>query len=321
MLAANSDQNILSQVDFEAIRDFIHKKSGLWFPDNKKYLIENRLRKRMDELGLANCRDYLYRIKYDNEMKEFDTFMDLITINETSFFRNLPQLTTFKEIVLPKLIEKNGAQDFKRLKIWSAGCSTGEEPYTLAIILHEAIPDIKDWKIEIIANDISQSALYTARMGVYQKPALRNTDQKILLKYFELDGDSFRIRDEIRRLVRIKHLNLNDPIQVATITDCDVIFCRNVMIYFSNEAKKNLVRQFYKSLKPDGFLFIGHSETLHGISRAFELEYLKQSLIYRKTAVEPPNPNTAETDVRKVHEKNMDTLAKIRKLLANQINK
>ena len=321
MLAANAEQNVLSQTDFEAIRDFVHRKSGLWFPDNKKYLVENRLRKRMDELGLVNCRDYLYRIKYDTEMQEFNTFMDLITINETSFFRNNPQLTTFRDTVLPKIIERIGENGFKKLKIWSAGCSTGEEPYTLGIILHECLPNIQDWKIEIIANDISQSALQTARKGVYQRNSLRNTDQKFLLKYFELEDDLFRIKDDIRRLVNFKHLNLNDPAQVATVTDCDVIFCRNVMIYFSTEAKKNLVRQFYKSLKPEGYLFIGHSETLHGISRAFELEYLKNALIYRKTTADTPGGEQARPSIRTSHEKTMDTLAKIKELLANHTNK
>ena len=321
MLISNAAQDQLSQDDFEAIRDFIHEKSGIWFPDNKKYIIENRLFKRMEELGLDCCRDYLYRAKYDTSMKEFDTLMDLITTNETSFFRNLPQLDTFSEDVLPRILGQISKNRYKRLKIWSAGCSSGEEPYTLAILLRENLADIQNWNIEIIANDISQSALYSARKGVYSQSSLRNTDQKIILKYFQLENDQYRIKDEVRRLVKFNHLNLNDRRQVSLIKDCDVIFCRNVMIYFSKDAKKNLVKQFYRCLKPDGYLFIGHSETLHGISRSFELEYLKNALVYRRATASIGKSTAENNDIQAVHAKTMDTLAKIKVLLNKQQTK
>lgn len=275
----------LTVEDFTLFRDFIHEKSGMFFTENKMYLIKNRLVKRMAELGIKSYRDYFYNVKYDTSLREFNKLMDLMTTNETSFFRNEPQLLSFSDEVLPKIIEmKKNQAGKKRLRIWSAGCSTGEEPYTLAMILLEKLVPITDWNIEIIANDISEEVLHKARIGEYSGITLRNVQPAILTKYYEKHGENYRVKPEVKVLVKFSHMNLNDTRRLSVNTDLDTIFCRNVMIYFSDEVKKNLVRTFYNSLAPGGYFYIGHSETLHGISKAFKLVYFKNALVYQKEA-------------------------------------
>jgi chemotaxis protein methyltransferase CheR len=317
MISEATTQQKLQHDEFVAIRDYIYQKAGIWFADNKKYLIESRLTKRMGELGMASYKDYFYRIKYDSSQKEFEALMNVVTTNETSFFRNPPQLKAFADEVLPLVMKQKeqAGNGEKRLKIWSAGCSTGEEPYTISIILLEAVKSHQGWNVEILANDISQDVLYAARKGVYQEMTLRTTDPKIVDRYFIKEGKFYRIKDEVKRNVKFNHVNLNDSRQVSSITGCDMIFCRNVMIYFSDEIKRSLVKQFYKSLRPGGYLFIGHSESLHGISKSFQLEYLKSALVYKKEVAAAEMTAKARTEVADSYTNTMDTLAKIRQLL------
>jgi chemotaxis protein methyltransferase CheR len=286
----------LSLEDFVAFRDFIHEKCGIFFAENKKYLVENRLSKRMTTLGLKSFRDYFYQVKYDTSLKEFNMLMNLVTTNETSFYRNPPQLACFQQEVLPLIIEqKKQLGQSKRLKIWSAGCSTGEEPYTLGMILLEVLGERNDWNIEIIANDISENVLYSARTAAYTEMSLRTTPLYIVNKYFTREGEKYCVTDNVKRLVKFSHLNLADRRKMALMTDMDFIFCRNVMIYFSDDIKKQIVKGFYNSLKPGGYLYIGHAESLHGISKAFKLIYFKNGLVYFKetgAATEMDMPDT-----------------------------
>lgn len=276
----------MSNEDFVMIRDFIHEKCGIFFAENKTYLVQNRLTKRMSDLGIKTFRDYFYHVKYDNSLKEFHSLLNLITTNETSFFRNEPQLLSFSEEVLPLIIkEKEAGKGPKRIRIWSAGCSTGEEPYTLSMMIHEKIRDMSKWHIEIIANDISEHVLQAARRGEYSGITLRNVRPDILARYFTKTDEHYRVNPSVKALVNFSHLNLNDPRRTSVNSNIDVVFCRNVMIYFSDEVKKKLTRNFYNSLSPGGYFYIGHSETLHGISKAFKLVYFKNALVYHKEPV------------------------------------
>jgi chemotaxis protein methyltransferase CheR len=273
----------LTKEDFEMFRDFIHERAGMYFADNKMYLVKNRLCKRINELGIKTYKDYFYRVKYDVTLKEFNYLMDLVTTNETSFFRNPPQLKSFAEEALPEIIkDKVDNKKPKTIKIWSAGCSTGEEPYTLAMILLEHLGNAPGWKIEIVATDISEQVLTAARRGIYNQMSLRTTSLEMVSKYFNNDGQKYTISPTVKNLVRFGFLNLHDSRKLSMYTNMDFIFCRNVMIYFSDEVKKELVRCFYNSLTPGGYFYIGHSESLHGISKAFKLIYFKNALVYNK---------------------------------------
>jgi len=284
MLGVTDNELSITPDEFVMIRDFIHEKSGIFFAENKMYLVKNRLQKRMTELNIKTVRDYFYHVKYDVSLKEFNCLMNLMTTNETSFYRNEPQLTCFADEVAPKLIEeKTKAPAGQRtIRIWSAGCSTGEEPYTLGILLLEKLNHVHGVTVEIIANDISEQVLSQARIGKYSGITLRNVAPQILARYFDQDGDNYSIKPAVKSLVKFSQANLNDPRQLASINNLDVVFCRNVMIYFSDEVKKQLVRSFFNSLRPGGFLYVGHSETLHGISKAFKLVYFKNALVYMK---------------------------------------
>ncbi|MBU0982641.1 MAG: protein-glutamate O-methyltransferase CheR [candidate division Zixibacteria bacterium] len=281
--------------EFRMIRDFIHEKSGMYFAENKTYLVKNRLQKRMAELDMKTVRDYFYHVKYDVSLKEFNRLMDLVTTNETSFFRNEPQLKSFSEEVLPLIVdEKQRGRGPKSLKIWSAGCSTGEEPYTLAIMILEKLKSVNGWNVEIIANDISEEVLAKARRGEYSGLTLRNVAPDVLRRYFTPAGDLYRVNPEIKALVKFSHLNLSDQRKISMMSNVDVVFCRNVMIYFSEEVKKQVVRGYYNALRPGGYFYIGHSETLHGISKAFKLVYFKNALVYQKENVTAEKTATAE---------------------------
>jgi chemotaxis protein methyltransferase CheR len=288
MSVRNEPELKMTLDEFHLIRDFIHEKSGIFFADNKQYLIKNRLVRRMAELDITSVRDYFYHVKYDMSRQEFNRLIDLVTTNETSFFRNEPQLKSFAEEALPSILKaKRETAGAKTLRIWSAGCSTGEEPYTLAILVLETLKQEPDWSLEIIANDISQEVLHRARVGTYGGNTLRNIPSEFLARYFDARGNTYTVKPDIKALVKFSQMNLSDLRAMSMVSNADVIFCRNVMIYFSEEAKRRTVRAFYNALRPGGYFYIGHSETLHGISKAFKLVYLKNALVYRKDIVGP----------------------------------
>ncbi len=274
----------MDEKTFKMLRDFIYQKSGIYFSDSKKYLMEAKILERIKKRGFRDFNEYAYFLVYSKDYKEELKFLfNAITINETSFFRNRAQIEAFRNNVLPQLIELPDRQTFRTITILSAGCSTGEEPYTLAMICKEFIEKAApNWNVIIEAGDLSESALAQAREGVYGEYTLRNVPKEYLTKYFVQEGNNYRIKDEVKSLVRFYHLNLTDENHMRRITKKDVIFCRNVMIYFDDAVKKKVVNFFYDILKMHGYLFIGHSESLHNITRAFKVVHFPGALAYKK---------------------------------------
>jgi chemotaxis protein methyltransferase CheR len=267
---------------FRLLRDFIHGYCGIYFDDGSKFLLERRLSRRLEQHRLKSFEEYYHFLRYDRKREdELVILIDNLTTNETYFFRESPQLRAFSEEILPGLRET--LADRKVLRIWSAGCSTGEEPYTIAILLLESGDWWRDWQIEILGSDINQRVLRTARKGVYKKNAHRATSPAMLAKYFVADekGD-FRIIDKVKELVSFSSLNLLDPYKTSLISSMDIIFCRNVIIYFDREAKKKVIESFYQKLRDGGYLLLGHSESLINISNAFVLRTLKNDMVYQK---------------------------------------
>jgi chemotaxis protein methyltransferase CheR len=206
-----------------------------------------------------------------------------VTTNETSFFRSPPQIQAFQEKVLPEIMQRHQEKAELCLRLWSAGCSTGDEPYTMGIVIKEVLGErLKDWDIKIFASDISEKALKSARTAMYNEYTLRSVPPEIKRKYFTQNGTQYTVNEEIRMLVDLQYLNFNDAKRVKLMKGFDVIFCRNVLIYFDDEAKKRFVAQLYDNLNPGGYLFIGHSESLHNISRAFKLVHFPGALGYKK---------------------------------------
>jgi chemotaxis protein methyltransferase CheR len=277
---------------FRLLREFIHGYCGIYFDDGSKFLLERRLTRRLEQRQLRSFEEYYHFLRYDRKREEeLSVLVDNLTTNETYFFRESPQLRAFSEEILPELRET--LADRKVLRIWSAGCSTGEEPYTIAILLFESGDWWRDWQVEILGSDINQRVLHTARKGVYKKSAHRVTSPEMLAKYFiEEEKGNYRIADRVRELVSFSYLNLLDPYKTSLISNMDVIFCRNVIIYFDKEAKKKVIESFYEKLREGGYLLLGHSESLINISNAFALRTLKNDMVYEKpvrTKIAIPN--------------------------------
>ncbi|MBI3994648.1 MAG: protein-glutamate O-methyltransferase CheR [Nitrospirae bacterium] len=270
----------LSDDVFHLFRDLMYEQSGVVLDERAKYFVENRLLHSVQRLQFDGFRDYYFYLKYDRKKtEELANVIDLLTIHETYFFREEQQLKSFSEEILPEIAsKKNGA---KSLRIWSAGCSTGEEPYTISMMLQEK-EEFRDWTIEIFATDISQRVLQSARRGLYQPAAFRSTDPKYLSKYFKKEDSAYRISDAVKKNVIFLHLNLLDTNKLAFINPMDVIFCRNVIIYFDMAAKRKTIEMFHGKLKNGGYLLLGHSESLINITAAFALRHLKYDMVYQK---------------------------------------
>lgn len=275
----------ITDEEFLLIRDFIYQQCGIFIAENRKYLVENRLSNRIKELNLKSYNEYYNYLRFDNNKRqELTKLFEVVTTNETSFFRNPPQLEVFQRVVLADAIADARKAGTKKLRIWSAGCSTGEEPYTLAIILHETLRgEIDAWDIKITANDLSEAVLAAARRGIYNEYALRTTPKEMVAKYFKKEGNVYKIDQALKRLVSFGQINLSDKEMLKRVEKSQIVFCRNVIIYFDDEMKRKVINAFYDNLLPKGVLIIGHSESLHNISRAFQLEHHKGTILYRKS--------------------------------------
>ncbi|GAB6038744.1 protein-glutamate O-methyltransferase CheR [Fundidesulfovibrio butyratiphilus] len=274
----------VSDSEFVQLRDFIYQHSGIYIADNRKYLLENRLANRIKELNLKSFAEYHSFLQYDAGRKqELNRLFEVVTTNETSFYRNPPQLQVFQNFVLKEVLDRQRKAGMKKLRIWSAGCSTGEEPYTLAIILHEVLRgEISSWDIKITANDLSEAVLASARRGVYSDYSLRTTPKEIVTRYFASEDGKFKVKPEVKRLVTFGQINLSDKLQLKRVERSQIVFCRNVIIYFDDDMKKNVIGAFYDNLLPGGYLLIGHSESLHNISRAFKPKHHPGAIVYLK---------------------------------------
>jgi chemotaxis protein methyltransferase CheR len=271
---------VMSVEEFRLLRDLIHAHCGIHFREEMKYLLERRLAPRLAMHGLEDFTAYYRFLRFDPaRAREMEDAVEILTTNETYFFREAYQLRAFSEEILAEIHERNAAR--KRLRIWSAGCSTGEEPYTIAILLLES-GMFAGWDVEIFGNDISRQVLAAARRGEYKRHAFRETDERVIRRWFEPSGDKLQVREEARRLVSFGHLNLLDAQMIGLVGQMDVVFCRNVLIYFDNEAKRRVLKVFHDRLTAGGYLLLGHSESLINLSADFELVHLKNDLVYRK---------------------------------------
>ena len=274
---------MMTREEFLQLRDYIYEKTGIFFTENKTYLLESRLANRLTELGFSTFEDYYFYLKYGGEQikNEINSLFEVVTTNETSFFRNPPQLDAFKVIIQKNYL--NGTTLSSPIKIWSAACSTGEEAYTLAIILLELMDSMKkEIPFLIYATDISSKVLESARKAAFGPYSVRNKDEVIRKKYFTENNGSLMLRDNVKKYVKFDFLNLVDADSYRKYKYMDVIFCRNVLIYFDEKVKKKVIDLMYESLKPGGFLTIGHAESLHNLSRAFKPLMFPGSIAYQR---------------------------------------
>lgn len=275
----------MSDKDFEIFRDYIYNLCGIYFHASKKYFLESRISRRMDETSIGSHADYYQFVRSGPRGgTELKRLLDEITTNETCFFRNPPQLTALENKLLPELVATKGKIGFRKLRIWSAGSSSGEEAYTLAMLLLEKRGSmLKDWIIEIIGTDINETVISQAKEGAYSAYSVRNTPDYYKKKYFkeEMEG-KFVLSPEVKKFVTFSQLNLYDDMKMIFMKSFDFIFCANVLIYFDLSSKSKVVQHFYNNLQPYGYFFVGQSESLHGVNEHFKTVHFPGGFAYKK---------------------------------------
>jgi chemotaxis protein methyltransferase CheR len=284
MATALPDQRRLSPETFRLLRDLIYQHCGIFFADDNAYIIHRRLQPRLDDLSLADFAEYYrYLISVDGSARkaELEEVVDRVTTNETYFFRESYQLDAFRDEILPELYQHKPRG--RRLSVWSAGCSSGEEAYTIAILIMET-GLFNEWDVRVFGNDISRRCLHTARKAQYGRASFRATDERLRRRYFrEVDGKQ-QVRDEVRALCSFGQINLIDDSMMRLVGDVDVVFCRNVLIYFDAISRRKVIATLHKKLVRGGYLLLGHSESLINVTTAFDLVHLKNDMVYRKPA-------------------------------------
>ncbi len=271
------------------IRELVYRAAGIFHPDNKLKLLEERCGRRMKELQVGTLHEYFaYLTSGPRRQAELMALLNEITIGETCFFRNLPQLEALRRIVIPKIVEARTRLSTlhsanRELRVWSAGCSTGEEPYTLRMVLHEDEEDrLKDWTIEILATDLNERSLAHAKEAVYDNYSTRNLTSGYRTKYFLPHGDDLEVNSLGRAGVSFSRLNLSNDARMTFMKGLDAIFCCNVLIYFDLASKRRVIQHFLSNLLPHGYLFLGQAESLYGVNDGFQLVHLPGTTAYRK---------------------------------------
>lgn len=287
----------LKPEEFRLLRDLFAQRAGLHFGLDARFTLERRLRERLGVLNLASFSEYYHYLRFNARADlEWDEAIDLLTTNETYFFREDHQLRAFKEELLPILVEQAKAR--RRLAVWSAGCSTGEEAYTIAVMLDQSglFPRVPangpPWDVRVYGSDISRRCIAAARRAVYGAASFRATDAEVRRRYFVDGPQGYQPVQYIRDLCHFGQMNLLDAERTRVLGRADAIFCRNVLIYFDAHARRRVIDMFLDRLYPGGVLLLGHSESLLNVSTAFELLHLKDDLVYRKPLGqfrEPPN--------------------------------
>lgn len=265
----------VSDEDFNQFRDLIYEASGINFTASNRSILESRLRERLRSSGSGTLTEYYRWIKRDPD--ELKVLLDTVTTNLTRFFRNTAHIETFEQIILPDLIEHKRRTGGRSLRMWSAGCSTGEEPYTMAMVAREVLPPTMS--VSITASDISLKSLMVGRQGLYPEPRVEHVPEKYLGKYFTKKPSGYQINQDIMDLVTFDYHNLKHD---SGLRELDVVFCRNVLIYFDETAQRNSVERFWQAMGPYSYLFIGHSESLFGMNTQFEFYRTDRASVYRK---------------------------------------
>jgi chemotaxis protein methyltransferase CheR len=270
-----AEGEFLGDADFEQYRALIYAESGITFTATNRSILESRLKERLREKKIDSVKSYFAEISKNKE--ELKGFLDSITTNLTRFFRNQAHFDALEKYVIPELIHniKKGAGG--TIKIWSAGCSTGEEPYTIAMLMSEILPPT--WKFEVVASDISLKCLMTAKEGFYSENRIVGIPDAYLAKYFDKVEGGYKVRADLQSKIHFDYHNLKND---SGFRGLDVVFCRNVIIYFDEVAQTAVINRFWDSMAAKSFLFIGHSESLFGMETKFEFLKTEWATLYRK---------------------------------------
>ena len=271
-----ADVAFMTDAEFEQYRALIYNESGITFTPTNRSILESRLKERLRERGQDTVKSYFGEISKDQG--ELKGFLDSITTNLTRFFRNQAQFDALEKFVIPEIMNIIKAKGGNTIKIWSAGCSTGEEPYTIAMLLSDILPPT--WKYEIVASDLSLKCLMIAKEGFYGDSKIQGIPDNYLKKYFSKAEGGYQINSDIISKIRFDYNNLKND---SGLRNMDIVFCRNVIIYFDDNAQKEVIGRFWESMSPKSFLFIGHSESLFGMETKFEFIKTQWATLYSKS--------------------------------------
>ncbi len=290
----------LTDAELRLLQALVYQECGMHFDERRSHFLQDRLQRRLKECQLDSFYSY-YRLLISNEGKnELARLLENLTVNETSFFRNKAQLDLFHKYILDDLLRRKQAHRDYSLRIWSAGCSTGQEPYTLAMLVADGLayyylrnplpiemPSPKPlipppWKVEILASDISYSVLRAAQQGVYSEPQMSSVDFSYRLRYFDKIGERYAVKRALKEVIHFDFHNLKTEYLPQRN---DVIFCRNVMMYFDEAEQKRLIDKFWRCLNPDGYMFVGHAESLLGLTEKFAMVHRNSGTAYQKVEV------------------------------------
>ena len=268
-------QEFLTDKEFEDFKSVIYNESGITFSQSNRSILESRLKEKLRDKKLDTVSEYYKLITSSKE--EMKILLDSVTTNLTRFFRNQPHFDALQNYVIPELIKIKKDSGGKRISIWSAGCSTGEEPYTIAMVLSKHLP--AGFTGDVLASDLSLKCLMTAQTGFYSDQKVQGIPQEYLNSCFDKVPEGYQVKKSIMSMVKFDYHNLKHE---SKRTDFDVIFCRNVLIYFDEKAQKEVIDRFYKAMNPQGFLFIGHSESLFGMVTQFQFLKTQWACFYKK---------------------------------------
>lgn len=296
-MATPSVPIVLTDAELKLLQTLVYQECGMYFDERRAHFLQDRLHRRLRACGLDTFYSY-YRLLTSHEGKsELSALLENLTVNETSFFRNRPQLDLFHKVTLEEILHRKQERRDWTLRVWSAGCSTGQEPYTLAMLIADALayyylrnplpfemPSPKPlipppWRVEILASDINYTVLRAAQEAMYPEHQMEPVEYMYRLRYFDKVGERYAVKNAVKELVHFDFHNLKTEFLPQRN---DVIFCRNVMIYFDEAEQKRLVDKFYRCLNPEGYLFVGHAESLFGLSDKFRMIHQNNGTAYQR---------------------------------------
>lgn len=271
----------ITDSEFERFRDFFYRKTGIRFEDSKRYFVDKRLIDRIEKTGFDCFRSYFTQMRFESCGSELQQLINCMTVNETYFFREEYQFECMVESVLDEILETKGPGC--EIKIWSIPSSTGEEPYSIALYLLEKWPMIEQCDVEIFSSDIDSQVLERCREGIYSERSVQHLPKSILNKHFTLASNGhFQISEDLRECISFSQVNLSEKSQTRPFRNIDLIFCRNLLIYFDDVSRREAAEVFYDALNPGGFIFLGHSESMSRISSLFKVRKFPKAMAYQK---------------------------------------
>ena len=272
---------VITEDDFQKFREFFYRKTGINFESSKRYFVDKRLVERIEATRSGDFRNYFVKLRFQASGEEVQQLTNLMTVNETYFLREDYQFECLVKSILPELVARK--TDQSAIRIWCIPSSSGEEPYSVALYLMERWAGIAKWDVEIISSDIDTGILHKARVGRYSQRSVQHVPAAWLAKYFKRIGEEYQISEDLRQAVEFTRVNLAEPADTRPYHNFDIIFCRNLLIYFDDVSRKAAAETFFDALKPGGFICLGHSESMSRISSLYKVRKFPEAIVYQKS--------------------------------------